>query len=156
MEPDPNPFAGLSIPEAVAKAVEFHQRGALDVAEQVYRRILEVEPEHPTALTWLGMALYETGRHEAGKATMERAIRADPDDLLSRWNLAMAYVEEGRDDEAIEHLERAVRYGNLDPEVIKVLRLLETFWRMRGDPERAATMERLARRRLELRRTGGR
>ena len=130
--------------------------GRWSEAAVLYRRVLEADPEHAIALTGLGMTQWRTGRREEGRATLERAVRTAPNEFLPRWNLALSYVDEEREDEAIAHFERAVRYAGVNDEIVEALRVLEYVWRQRGDRERAATMERLARRRLELRRTGGR
>jgi len=40
----------MKISEAFAIAVEHHRAGRLDLAEEIYRRILAVEPNHADAL----------------------------------------------------------------------------------------------------------
>ena len=43
------------IPEALATAIQHHQSGRLQSAEQIYRRILAIEPDHADAIHLLGV-----------------------------------------------------------------------------------------------------
>ena len=47
--------------EALTRAVDRHQAGDLDSAEQAYRVILENQPDHADALHLLGLVLYQKG-----------------------------------------------------------------------------------------------
>ena len=41
------------------RAVSYHQLGQLDQAENIYRKILEDDPQHVDALHLLGLVTYE-------------------------------------------------------------------------------------------------
>jgi quercetin dioxygenase-like cupin family protein len=58
-----------TISEALAIALQHHQAGRLEAAEQIYRRILQVEPEQPDALHFLGVLPLFT---QAGRAASRR------------------------------------------------------------------------------------
>ena len=64
-----------TIPEALAIAVQHHQAGRLQAAEQIYRQILAVEPDHADALHLLGVIASQSGRHEDAVQYIGRAIR---------------------------------------------------------------------------------
>ena len=53
-----------TISEALAIAVQHHQAGRLQQAEQIYRNILAVEPNNANAIHLLGLIAYQVGRHE--------------------------------------------------------------------------------------------
>ena len=41
-----------TIPEALTVAMQHHQAGRLQQAEQIYRSVLQAEPNQPDALGW--------------------------------------------------------------------------------------------------------
>ena len=51
--------------DALRFAVEHHNAGRLDQAEDIYREILEIEPENPSALHLLGVIAHQVGESEA-------------------------------------------------------------------------------------------
>ena len=53
-----------TISEALAIAVQHHQAGQLQAAEQIYRQILAVDPNQADALHLLGVIASQTGQHE--------------------------------------------------------------------------------------------
>ena len=63
-----------TISEALAIAVQHHQAGRLQAAEQIYRQILAVEPNQADALHLLGVIAYQVGKHEAAVEYIRRAI----------------------------------------------------------------------------------
>ena len=57
------------------------------LAEQACRYALSIDPEHPTALHNLGVALDAQNRHGEAVAMMTAAARSDPDDQLTQDTL---------------------------------------------------------------------
>ena len=43
-----------TISESMALAIQHHQQGRLQAAEQIYRQVLQVDPNHAQALHLLG------------------------------------------------------------------------------------------------------
>ena len=64
-----------TIPEAMAIAIQHHQAGQLQAAEQIYRQILTVEPKHADAIHFLGVLAHQVGKHEVAVEYIERAIQ---------------------------------------------------------------------------------
>ena len=64
-----------TIPEALALAIQYHQSGRLQAAEQIYRQILQAEPNHVDAIHLLGMIAHQAGQHGIAVELIERAIR---------------------------------------------------------------------------------
>ena len=56
--------AMATISEALAIAIQHHQAGRLQAAEQIYRQILAVEPNHADAIHLLGVIAHQAGKHE--------------------------------------------------------------------------------------------
>ena len=55
-------------------AIQHHQAGRLQLAEQIYRSILAVEPNHPGALHLLGIIAHQMGRQEVAVESIGQAI----------------------------------------------------------------------------------
>ena len=72
-----------TIPEALALAVQHHQKGHLQQAEAIYRQVLQVDPNHPDALHLLGVIAARMGRHDLAIRYIKQAIRIRPTELLS-------------------------------------------------------------------------
>ena len=64
-----------TVPEALAIATQHHQRGRLQAAEQIYRQILQVEPNHADALHLLGVIAAQVGKQALAVEHIGRAIR---------------------------------------------------------------------------------
>lgn len=77
-----------------------HEAGRTAQAQAVYRRILEVEPDHADALHLLGVAEHQTGDHAAAIGHISRAIALNPNVALYHNNLGSAYQSLNLLDEA--------------------------------------------------------
>jgi protein O-GlcNAc transferase len=105
-----------TIPEALAAAVSHHRAGRLELAEQIYRQILEVVPHHPDALHLMGVLASQRGRHEAAVDSIRRAIRVNPHQAVFYSNLGLAYRALGRLDEAVASYRQAARIAPDSPD----------------------------------------
>lgn len=68
----------LSVADALEKAVAHHRAGRLQQAEQLYRAILQVQPQHPDANHNLGVLAVAVGQPEAALPLFMIARRANP------------------------------------------------------------------------------
>ena len=97
-----------TISEALAIAIQHHQAGRLQAAEQIYRQILAVEPNHADALNLLGVIASQVGKHEIAVEYIERAIRLKGNAAPFHSNLAGAYSALGKIPEAVACCRRAL------------------------------------------------
>ena len=97
-----------TISEALAIALEHHQGGRLQAAEQIYRQILQVEPNHPDALHLLGVIASTVGKPEIAIDYMGRALQLKPDYAEAHANLGLAFNNQGNLDEAVASYRRAL------------------------------------------------
>jgi tetratricopeptide (TPR) repeat protein len=83
-----------------------HVGKALDEAERLYRRAIELEPNHPTARFNLGVVLEDRG--ETGEAIEQyrEAVRLDPRVADVHFNLARLYQQTGDQQAALRHFSR--------------------------------------------------
>jgi predicted O-linked N-acetylglucosamine transferase (SPINDLY family) len=81
-------------------AVEHHQAGRLPLAEEIYRRVLAVEPDQPDALRLLGVLCQQRGQLAAAETWLRRAIHAWPAQAESHNSLGITLKAQGRFEEA--------------------------------------------------------
>jgi predicted TPR repeat methyltransferase len=86
----------ISIDDALRMAVDVHRQGKPRLAAQHYTAILEVAPDHPDALHYMGIAQHQLGNHEGALNLIGRALQAVPDYVDARNNLGNVQKEMGR------------------------------------------------------------
>jgi tetratricopeptide (TPR) repeat protein len=91
------------------QAVALHQGGQLAPAEQLYRQVLALVPEHAEALHLLGLLAHQAGQSAVGLPLIEHAIRLRPRAAAYHDSRGQALKTLGRLDEAIDAFRRAVR-----------------------------------------------
>ncbi|MBF0126377.1 MAG: tetratricopeptide repeat protein [Magnetococcales bacterium] len=82
------PAVTLTIEEALQQAIARQQEGRLQEAEQLYRAILQLHPQHPDAHHNLGVLAVQTGQPDAGLSHFRTAVEADP----SREQFWLSYI----------------------------------------------------------------
>src|SRR5205823_7419140 len=97
-----------STTEALSRAVALHNAGQLPQAEQIYRHILQVAPNHAEAWHYLGVIAYQSRRYDAAIESIRRAIELGLNTTEVHFNLAAVYQAAGRLDEAIASCRRAL------------------------------------------------
>jgi predicted O-linked N-acetylglucosamine transferase (SPINDLY family) len=99
----------LTVPEALALAVRLHQGGDLPQAEQLYRAILQADPNQVDALHLLGVIAYQAGHHEQAAASIGQALRLQPNAAEMHNNLGMVFQAQGKLAEAQDCYRQALR-----------------------------------------------
>jgi predicted O-linked N-acetylglucosamine transferase (SPINDLY family) len=123
-----------TISEALAIAVQHHQAGRLQAAEQIYRQILAVEPNQPDAWHLLGVIAYQVGKHEIAADYIGRAIRINGTNAAFHSNLGNAFKDQGKLDEAAACYRRALE---LEPDNADAYYNLGNVLREQGKPDEA-------------------
>jgi predicted O-linked N-acetylglucosamine transferase (SPINDLY family) len=129
------------ISEALTIALQHHQAGNLQAAEEIYQRILQVEPEHPDALHFLGVLTAQLGRHQVAADYIARAVAANPNAAPYYLNLGLVYQELEKPGEAIACYRQALQ---LQPEFAEVHYNLGNALNGQGQPAEAAACYRRA------------
>ena len=92
------------------RAIELHEQGEFDKAEQLYRQILETLPENPDILNLLGLIAQVKGVHEEAAGLFYRAIKADGKRAPFYFNLGISLNCWSKPYEAIEAFSNALKY----------------------------------------------
>ncbi len=123
-----NPDSGqdsntAQLPQPLRQAVAAHQAGQLDVAYPLYRRFVDQNPEHPTALQLLGLLHSQRGEYQSAIAMMRESLRLFPPQAEVANNLGNALVRTGELEEAIESYTEAIRIFPRYPDALRNLGL---------------------------------
>src|SRR5437667_9046995 len=94
------------------EALAHHQAKRYSEAEQLYRQVLQQQPNDPNALHLLGLLEHERGRIPHAIPLLTRAAQVAPQIAAFHAHLAAALYVSGRMQDAITPLERAIQ---LDP-----------------------------------------
>jgi predicted TPR repeat methyltransferase len=131
----------MPIPQALAIAVGLHQQGSVDVAEEMYAAILEVQPDNPDALHFRGVALHQLGRSEEALPLFHKAIELVPSHPDMRNNLGNVLRDLGRYQEALVAYDGALA---IESEHADALSNRGTVLRVLGRPAEAVESYRRA------------
>lgn len=138
-------LAPTNLAQTFAAALQHHRQRRMAEAEDLYRQVLAVDPNHVDALHMLGVLAYQAGRAEAAVDLIGRAIALNGTNPSFHNNMGEALRYLGRLDEAVAHLTKATE---LDPDAAEGHMNLGNGFKQQGQLERAIICYRRA---LELR-----
>ena len=121
MEPPKSSTRELTLEEAVSVAILLQKNKQFLEAQEIYRRVLEMAPDHPRALHYAGVLAHQQGRNEEALALIERSVAFVPDQADWYSNLGIVFQSEQRLDRAVE----AYRRGSSS---IRATRTPTTIW----------------------------
>ncbi|MDO5620043.1 MAG: tetratricopeptide repeat protein [Paracoccus sp. (in: a-proteobacteria)] len=99
-----------------ARGIAEERAGRFPAAERDMRAALELQPDHPQILNYLGYSWIDRNENlDEALDFIKRAVDARPDDGYILDSLAWAYYRLGRYDEAVAPMERAVTLMAADP-----------------------------------------
>ncbi|WP_407160433.1 tetratricopeptide repeat protein [Bradyrhizobium sp. STM 3557] len=119
-----------------ANSVYYYYRGICEErskqwpkAEADMRKALELQPEQPHVLNYLGYSWIDQGTNlDEGMKMIKRAVEQRPDDGYIVDSLGWAYYRIGNYEEAVKNLERAIDLKPEDPTIND--HLGDAYWRI--------------------------
>jgi protein O-GlcNAc transferase len=107
-----------TISEALAMAIDYHRAGRLQAAEEIYRQIVAVEPNHADAWNLLGVVNSKRGNHQAAMEYICRAIGLAANTAAYHCNLGNVYQRVMKRDKAVDCYRKALE---LNPDFVEAL-----------------------------------
>jgi len=98
----------VSLEEAMSIAIVLQKNGQLADAEDVYRKILDIAPDHPDALHYAGVLAHQQGRSDHAVELIERSLALNPHQADCYSNLGIIFKARGMLDEAIVAYQQAI------------------------------------------------
>ncbi len=105
------------MPSDLEQAVAHQRAGRLAEAEEIYRRLLATEPEHPDALHWLGVLALQRGQYQAAIELIGKALAHRPEYVAAHNNIGLAWQRQGQLDRAIAAFRRALALAPEDADL---------------------------------------
>ena len=139
-EPDLPPRE-LTLDEAVRLAILLQKNEQFAEAREIYRRVLETDPNHADALHFAGVLAHQEGRSEDAVRLIEESLALLPNRPDCYNNLGIVLQSIGELDRAIEAYERAI---SLDANHANAYSNLGVLLRARGRPRESEAAYRAA------------
>jgi len=99
-----------------ARGITFERQDRWPEAEADFRKALELSPDQPQVLNYLGYSMVEKGEnYDEALSLIQKAVEARPDDGYITDSLGWIYYRLGRYQEAEKEMERAAELTPLDP-----------------------------------------
>ncbi len=89
------------INEELRKALRYHRSGQLQKAEQSYRNILEIYPEHADSLHGLGVIACQAEKYDEGTDLFKKAVQIKPDFADAFYNMGGALTVQRKPEHAV-------------------------------------------------------
>ena len=106
----------MTLRTVLSQAIHYHQEGRLTAADNLYSKILKINPNHPDALHLSGLIAHQSGKHPTAADLIRRAIEIDPNQAVFYCNLGNVMVSLGNSMEAIMSFQKAIA---LNPELVE-------------------------------------
>jgi tetratricopeptide (TPR) repeat protein len=111
------------------RGIAYERSDSFDLAVADFLRALELNPDQPQVLNYLGYSWVDKGMNlERALAMIEKAIEGAPNDGYIIDSLGWAYYRLGRFEEAVAKLEEAAILRPIDPEIND--HLGDAYWRV--------------------------
>jgi tetratricopeptide (TPR) repeat protein len=102
---------------AIEKAIQYHQSGCLEKAEEIYSRLLQLNPNHPELLHVLGIISHQLNEHDESVILLNQAIAVSPTNPFFYSSLGDVLKDQGRLNESMACYRKALQ---LKPEQAEV------------------------------------
>jgi Flp pilus assembly protein TadD len=110
-----------SVADTLNLALSQHQSGRFDLAEPLYRQILQSDPNNFQAVHLLGLVAQQTGRSDEALHLLSRAVQLRPDSSEAHYNHGIILKTAGRVEEAVVSYQQALRLKPNSPEALNNL-----------------------------------
>lgn len=137
----PSGADAASLARTFEEALQHHRQRRMAEAEDLYRQVLAVDPNHVHALHMLGVLAYQAGKAEAAVDLIGRAIGLQAGNASFHNNIGEALRYLGRLDEAVAHFTKAIE---LDPDGAEGYMNLGNAFTQQGQLDRAVERYRRA------------
>ena len=99
-------MAGIA--ETLQQAIEFQQNGRLDEAQKLCQSLLQIHPNHPSALYLMGTIAYQSCQYSRAREMLEKAVSIQSDVPQYYNTLGLIFEALGELDHAVGNYSQAV------------------------------------------------
>ena len=110
------------------RGIAYERGGQWDKAQPDFLKALQLNPDQPQVLNYLGYTWVDKGENlDKALGMIEKAVKATPTDGYIVDSLGWAFYRLGRFDDAVKTLEQAVQFKPNDPQIND--HLGDAYWR---------------------------
>ncbi len=128
------PASAQGVEELLFQAMDLNYRGDVEAAARAFEKVLAVEPENPTALTFLGILNVKREKTQEARTLLKKAVQAEPENVEARLWLGLLDLWDFDLENALKILEEAAR---LDPNRADAYHYMGTVYAFRHNPIQA-------------------
>ncbi len=129
-----NEKKNLTIEETFALAIQNHQKKKFEAAENLYKEILKIKPNHFQSNFFLGTLFAQTQKFNIAKKLFEKTIKINPDYMDAHNNLGNVLKELGEYQKAKSSYEQAIQ---INPNYLEAHSNLGTVLKELGEYQKA-------------------
>jgi protein O-GlcNAc transferase len=122
------------VDDLIKQAAEAYQLGRLAEAAALYRKVLEILPNHSECLHRLGLIAHQVGNRNESLTLLEKALEAHPNNAVYNNNLGTVLRQKGDLDRAAACFLTAI---DLKPNFAEAYNNMGVLYKERGTPEKA-------------------
>ena len=104
-----NKKKNLTTEETFALAFQNHKKNNLQIAENLYKKILKTNPNHFESIYYLGTLLVQTKKFDLAKSLLHKAIQIQPNYAKAHNNLGIVLKKLGEHQKAISSFEKTIQ-----------------------------------------------
>ncbi|HEY9725073.1 MAG TPA: GNAT family N-acetyltransferase [Chroococcales cyanobacterium] len=97
-----------TIPKALQITANYHRANQLVEAEQGYRKILDVQAEHPDALYGLGVIMQRKGEYQTAEYLLKSLVQVQPNNIKAWFSLGVLHQIQDQLSEAQKAYQQAL------------------------------------------------
>ena len=129
-----NEKKNLTTKETFDLAVQNQKKNNLQVAENLYKKILKINPNHFGSIFYLGTLLVQTQRFELAKPLLYKATQINPNYAVAHHNLGAALKELEESQKAISCFQKAIK---IQPNYVEAHNNLGAVFKLLGEHQKA-------------------
>ncbi len=122
-----NEKKNLTTKETLDLAIQNHQKNNLRVAENLYKKILEKDPNHLDSNFLLGSLSAQIRNFDLAKQLLNKAIQIEPGHANAHNNLGIVFQEIGERQRAINYFQKAIK---IQPDHVNAYNNLGTVFQL--------------------------
>ncbi len=96
------------IQQLLSLAIQHHQKNEFDKAQELYRQILTIHPNHPDALHLLGVVFHQSNNISEAENLIRQAVSINSANELYLFNLGMVLRKQKKNEEAVIIYQKAL------------------------------------------------
>ena len=124
----------LTIEETFSLAVKNHQVGKIDIAQNLYIKVLEIDPNHSQTLNNRGTIFTNLKEYQKAKECFEKVIEINPNYASAYNNLGVIFLGLGEIEKAKDCFEKAIE---LNPNYAEALNNLGNIFKELKENQKA-------------------